>query len=93
VLDVNPALCPEHEYFREMDAELRKGGRARLLYDLQHISSDQPDRSRTDASEGRHSSSAMFLALLRCRTAAGQSIRWPMPLLECGPTCIEDGTA
>jgi hypothetical protein len=37
VLDVNPRCAQNHEYFREMDAELSKGGRARLLYDLQRF--------------------------------------------------------
>jgi hypothetical protein len=37
VLDVNPRRAQNHKYFREMDAELRKGGRARLLYDLQRF--------------------------------------------------------
>lgn len=34
VLDVHPRCAQNHDYFREMQAELDAGGRARLLYDL-----------------------------------------------------------
>lgn len=34
VLDVNPRCAQNHEYFREMQAQLDDGGRERLLYDL-----------------------------------------------------------
>lgn len=34
VLDVHARCAQNYEYFREMEAELSRGGRARLLYDL-----------------------------------------------------------
>jgi hypothetical protein len=34
VLDVHPRCAQNHDYFREMQAELDQGGHARLLYDL-----------------------------------------------------------
>ncbi len=37
VLDVDPRCAQQHDYFREMDAELDNGGREKLLYDLQHF--------------------------------------------------------
>jgi hypothetical protein len=37
VLDVHPRCAQNHDYFREMDAQLDAGGRARLLYDLQRF--------------------------------------------------------
>lgn len=37
VLDVHPRCAQNHEYFREMQAQLDMGGRARLLYDLQRL--------------------------------------------------------
>ncbi|MBS7698757.1 MULTISPECIES: primase-helicase family protein [unclassified Chelatococcus] len=37
VLDINPRCAQNHDYFREMDAELDSGGREALLYDLLHF--------------------------------------------------------
>jgi hypothetical protein len=41
VLDVHPRCAQNHDYFREMQAELDAGGRARLLYDLLRVDLDR----------------------------------------------------
>jgi hypothetical protein len=37
VLDVHPRCAQNHQYFGEMEEELKNGGRARLLFDLQRF--------------------------------------------------------
>lgn len=41
VLDVHPRCAQNHEYFQEMQDQLDRGGRERLLYDLLHFDLDK----------------------------------------------------
>lgn len=43
VLDVNPRVAQNTEYFREMEEQLADGGREALLYDLLHFDLSQVD--------------------------------------------------
>jgi hypothetical protein len=52
VLDVNPRVAQNTDYFREMEEQLANGGREALLYDLLHFDLGQVDLRkipRTDA--------------------------------------------